>query len=60
MNEKSEELGLQNTHFVNPTGLHDDNQYTTASDMAKILQCALSYPIFTQISSSISYLFLKI
>lgn len=55
MNEKAKNLGLTNTHFVNPSGLHDDNQYTTASDMATILQCALSYPIFAQISSSVSY-----
>ena len=55
MNEKADNLGLKNTHFVNPSGLHDDNQYTTASDMAKILQYALTYPIFSQISSSVSY-----
>ncbi|MBQ2204794.1 MAG: D-alanyl-D-alanine carboxypeptidase [Lachnospiraceae bacterium] len=55
MNEKAENLGLKNTHFVNPSGLHDDNQYTTASDMAKILQYAMTYPVFSQISSSISY-----
>ena len=55
MNEKAENLGCTNTHFVNPSGLHDDNQYTTASDMAKILQCAMSYPMFLQISSSVSY-----
>ena len=55
MNEKAKNLGLKNTHFVNPSGLHDDNQYTTAHDMAIILQCALSYPIFAQISSSVSY-----
>ena len=55
MNEKAENLGLKNTHFVNPSGLHDDNQYTTAYDMAIILQYAMSYPIFYQISSSVSY-----
>lgn len=55
MNERAKNLGLKDTHFVNPSGLHDDNQYTTAHDMAIILQCALSYPIFAQISSSVSY-----
>lgn len=55
MNEKAESLGLKNTHFVNPSGLHDDDQYTTAYDMAKILQYAMKYPIFYQISSSVSY-----
>lgn len=34
MNDKAEELGLNNTHFVNCTGLHDDNHYTTAKDLA--------------------------
>lgn len=55
MNEKAKNIGLTNTHFVNPSGLHDDNQYTTAEDMAKILQYAMKYPMFMQISSSISY-----
>lgn len=34
MNEKAKKLGLSNTHFVNCTGLHDENHYTTASDLA--------------------------
>lgn len=34
MNEKAKDLGLENTHFVNCTGLHDDNHYTTAKDLA--------------------------
>ncbi|MBE3552326.1 MAG: D-alanyl-D-alanine carboxypeptidase [Kyrpidia tusciae] len=34
MNEKAQELGLTQTHFVNPDGLHDPNHYTTAMDMA--------------------------
>lgn len=36
MNARAKELGVLNTHFVNPHGLHDDNHYTTAYDMAKI------------------------
>ena len=55
MNEKAQNLGCTNTNFVNPSGLHDDNQYTSALDMAKILQYALTFPLFTQISSSVSY-----
>ena len=55
MNEKAESLGLKDTNFVNPSGLHDDNQYTTASDMAKILNYAMSYPIFMQITTTVSY-----
>lgn len=34
MNEKGEELGLVGTHFVNATGLHDDNHFTCALDLA--------------------------
>lgn len=41
MNAKAVELGLQDTHFTNPEGLHDKKQYTTASDMAKLLDYAL-------------------
>lgn len=33
MNEKAKELQLVNTHFVNPTGLHDDDHYTCALDL---------------------------
>lgn len=36
MNERAEELGATNSHFVNPNGLHDENHYTTAHDMAVI------------------------
>lgn len=41
MNKKAAELRLKNTHFTNPEGLHDKNQYTTAYDMAKLLDYAL-------------------
>lgn len=36
MNEKAKELGCKNTHFVNANGLHDENHYTTAYDLALI------------------------
>ena len=55
MNERAESIGCTNTHFVNASGLHDDNQYTTANDMGKIIQYAMTYPMFSQISSSVSY-----
>ena len=31
--DKAKELGLKNTHFKNPDGLHDEDHYTTARDM---------------------------
>lgn len=36
MNAKAKKLGMKKTHFTNPTGWHDKNQYTTAYDMAKL------------------------
>ncbi len=41
MNMKAVELGLNDTHFTNPEGLHNKDQYTTASDMTKLLDYAL-------------------
>lgn len=42
MNEKAKTLKLSNTHFVNPTGLHDPNHYSCAKDMAIIAQALIS------------------
>lgn len=38
MNKKSKEMGLVNTQFANTTGLHDENHYSCAKDMAMIAQ----------------------
>lgn len=38
MNEKSKELKLKNSHFINVTGLHDEHHYSCAKDMAIIAQ----------------------
>lgn len=40
MNEKIQKLGLKNTHFITPNGLHDDNHYTTAYDLSVIAKAA--------------------
>ncbi|HOD93330.1 MAG TPA: D-alanyl-D-alanine carboxypeptidase family protein [Clostridia bacterium] len=42
MNEKAVLLGATNTHFVTPHGLHDDEHYTTARDLALIAKAAFS------------------
>lgn len=55
MNEKARELGCTGTHFANPHGLHDDNHYTTARDMAKIMLAALEYEKFQEIYSTGRY-----
>jgi len=52
MNEKAEELGCKGTHFANPHGLHDEDHYTTASDMAIIAREALTYEVFADITST--------
>ena len=41
MNRKAVELGMDATHFVNATGLHDKRQVTTASDMAILVEYAM-------------------
>lgn len=41
MNQKARALGLNGTHYENPHGLHDDNHYTTARDMATLARVAL-------------------
>jgi len=46
MNEKAYELGMYDTHFVTATGLHDDDHYTTAWDIANLLIYALEIPEF--------------
>ena len=44
MNAKAQELGMKNTHFVNPHGLHDENHYTTAYDVALMSRELTKYP----------------
>ena len=46
MNERAAELGCTGTAFTNAHGLHDENQYTTARDLCKILSAALTYDAF--------------
>ncbi len=52
MNSRATELGCVNTHFVNPHGLHDDNHYTCAYDMALISRAAIQIPEFRTITGS--------
>ena len=55
MNEKAKELGCVNTHFTNPSGLHDENHYTCAYDMALITQAALQNEDFRRIAGTDYY-----
>ena len=52
MNKKVNELGLTGTHFENPHGLHEDNHYTTALDLAKITAYALKNDEFRKLVST--------
>jgi D-alanyl-D-alanine carboxypeptidase len=56
MNQKVAELGCQHTHFTNPHGLHDENHYTSAYDMAIISRAALSNPLFLTFAGRKSYI----
>ena len=55
MNEKAAELGLTNTHFVNDSGLHDENHYTTVREMAVILEAAMANECCRAALSAVSY-----
>ena len=54
MNTKANELGLTNTHFTNVYGLQEDNHYTTAYDLAKIMQYCIQNDDFRRIAGSVS------
>ena len=51
MNEKAIQLGCTNTHFVTTNGLHDDNHYTTAKDLAIITRYCMQNETFRKIVS---------
>lgn len=55
MNSKAVELGCLNTHFVNPNGIHNENHYSTAYDLALIGKYAMQFPTFKEISSKTRY-----
>jgi D-alanyl-D-alanine carboxypeptidase (penicillin-binding protein 5/6) len=55
MNEKAAALGLTNTHFMNTSGLHDENHYSTVREIALILQAALENETCTEILSAENY-----
>ncbi len=49
MNKRAERIGMKNTSFVTPSGLHDPNHYSTAYDMALLTREALQNEIFREI-----------
>jgi len=55
MSERAREIGAVNTNFTNPHGLHHQDHYTTAIDMALIMREAIRHPKFIEIMSTLSY-----
>ncbi|KAI4441142.1 D-alanyl-D-alanine carboxypeptidase [Schaedlerella arabinosiphila] len=55
MNERSAELGCTGSHWVNANGLHDDQHYTTAHDMARIASAVYQYEPFHHFMGALEY-----
>lgn len=54
MNTKMNELGLSHTHFTNTFGMHDENHYTTAQDLAMIMKYCMKNQDFRKLAGSAS------
>ena len=55
MNKKAQELGCTNSHFINPNGVHNENHYSTAHDLAIIAKYAMQNDEFRKLVSTTSY-----
>ncbi|MEB2279367.1 D-alanyl-D-alanine carboxypeptidase [Lysinibacillus xylanilyticus] len=55
MNEKAKQLGMKNTHFMNATGLHHPDHYTSVKDISILLQYALTNDTFRDIYTAERY-----
>ena len=55
MNEKAAALGLTSTHFMNTSGLHDEDHYSTVREIALILQAALQNEVCAEVLSTENY-----
>lgn len=55
MNKKAKEIGCLNTHFSNANGLHSDDHYTSAYDLALIGRAAMENPIFRKVTATKRY-----
>ena len=56
MNEKAQEIGMYDSHFCNTTGLHEDDHYTTAADLALLLRYCMDNELFVQVFSTPEYI----
>lgn len=55
MNKKAADMGLKGTHFVNASGLHDDDHYSTPHEIAIIMEYAMEIPLLAEILSTYQY-----
>ena len=55
MNEKAKEIGCSNSNFVNPNGVHNENHYSTAYDLALLGKYAMQNEMFRKLVSTTSY-----
>lgn len=55
MNQKAQELGCTNTHFMNPHGLHDEEHYTTARDLMTIAEYALDTYMYREVTGETTH-----
>ena len=55
MNQRAAELGMKDTHFANPHGLHRDDHYTTAWDLYLLAREAMTHELFREIVSTADY-----
>ena len=56
MNKKAKELGMNNTHFANPHGLHNPDHYTTAKDLAILADAYSDVTVLKQIAKTNQYM----
>lgn len=55
MNSKATEIGCTNSHFINPSGIHHAEHYSSAYDLALITKYAMKNSTFRSIVSTVSY-----
>ena len=55
MNEKAEQIGCKGTHYSDVNGLHNENTYTTARDICRLIEVALQNEIFREMFETATY-----
>lgn len=59
MNSKAKEIGCENTNFKNPSGIHDENHYSTAYDLSLIAKHAMQFQTIKDIVQKLYITYLK-